>query len=285
MALTGDPDTLSASFVAWPYVPDANRDSILAVLRDALDGTEGSGVSHVLPGLGAQTVSVFHHPGATRPWHVWFVEHPTSDAWTDPPATIRQASPLFETGLADHLESDPAVTVTDVSPDATELVHAFLPDRPAGYADQTDDTPIVRSRDDSTTPIPDVVPLRLRVRSGLATRAVRGLAWLTARTPAWLEARFDSATQPILEAEGMQTETLLLHRQPDGDDIWWYMEADDMGQVETAYYESWNPIARLSEHALGLILEAPDRVLAHPVEASEFELLLHAVAPTRGGLP
>ncbi|WP_269782707.1 hypothetical protein [Halobacterium wangiae] len=37
----------------------------------------------------------------------------------------------------------------------------------------------------------------------------------------------------------------------------------------------------LAEHVLGWLLERPARVLAHPVEASDFELLAHAVDTDR----
>jgi hypothetical protein len=267
-----------ACFVSWPLRVDA-VDGLRATVARELDGADGSGVAELLPESGVSTTSVFIYQDH-RPKLVWYVEHDGGDAWAEPAAAVRDASPLFPT-LADHCDSRPATVVADLDPDAVEVVHASLPDRPNAYADRSGGLPTVLSGNDADAGVPDVVPLRLAIRPGLGSLLARVGAGLVDRTPDWLEAKFEAASHDVMADEGMYTETLLLERTPDGYDLWWYMESGGMAQVYEAYYESSSRIARVSEHVLGWVLERPERVLAHPVEASDFELLAHAVDAKR----
>jgi len=267
-------------FVSWPLRATALDDIRETVIAE-LDGAEGSGIAELLPVDGVETVSLFvHNPDDGRPTLVWYVEHDRDYEWSDPAAVVREHSPLFP-ALAEFLTDGEPNVVAAASPDTTLLVHANLPGRPRAYADRSEGLPIVLSANDSGGEVPDVVPLRLAVRSGLGSLVARAFAGLFERTPAWLEAKFEAASLDVMEAEGMYTETLLLERTDAGYDIWWYMESGDMEQVGEAYYETDNRVARVSEHVLGWVLERPERVLAHPDEASEFELLAHAVDPDR----
>lgn len=267
-------------FVAWPLDPGA-ADAARTTVRDELADAAGRGVNPLLQDAGAATVSVFlRRPESDAPQLAWFVEHDDREAWADPAATIRDQSPVFD--RLDSVLADGRPTVVAVSAtDATEIVHAALPGRPVAFADQTDALSVVCSGNDSTVSRPEVVPLVLDVRGGIGSVLARGLTWLVVRTPAWLEAKFEAASLDVMEAEGMYTETLLLSRDPDGYRVWWYMESGGMDDVAEAYYDSDSRIARVSEHVLGWMLERPGRVLEHPVEATEFELLAHAVDPGR----
>ena len=274
-------------FVAWLLDPEAVS-AVRNAVRDELEESSDSGVDSLLPGVDAATVSVFlRRPGGDAPQLAWYVEHDDGDAWTDPAAVIREHSPLFPE-VASRLAGGAPTVVADSAANATELVHAALPGRPGAYADCTDTLPIVRPQndpndasDDDPHGHPEVVPLVLRVRGGVGSLFARALAGLIVRTPAWLEAKFEAASLDVMETEGMYTETLLLESNPSEDAVWWYMESGGMEQVKDAYYDSDSAIARVSEHVLGWVLERPERVLAHPVEASEFELLAHAVDPGR----
>lgn len=247
---------------------------------EELPDAAGRGVDPLLPGVGATTVSVFlRRPETDAVQLVWFVEHGDDDAWRDPAAAIREHSPLFPR-VESALAGSPTVVAADAD-DATELVHAAVPDRPTAFADRTDALPIVCSGGDPGGDRPDVVPLVLGIRGGVGSLLAHGLAGLFARTPAWLEAKFEAASLDVMEAEGMYTETLLLERDAGGYRLWWYMESGGMEQVGEAYYESDSLVARASEYVLGWALERPERALVHPVEASEFEPLAHAVDPDR----
>lgn len=269
-----------ACFVSW-RVDAGAVDDLRTEVSAALEGAHGSGVDELLPLDGVSTVSLFAHDDGERPALVWYVEHAVGGRWRDPAAVVREQSPLFP-ALAEYLaDGDPNV-VADASADVVRLVHESLPGRPNAYADQTGTLPTVLSAGGDEE-IPAVVPLRLAVEPGLGTALARLFAGLMDRLAddGVVKRTFESWTEPILEAEGMYTESLLLERTEAGYDLWWYMESGGMEQVYEAYYDSTSRIARLSERALGRVLERPERVLAHPVEASDFELLTHAVAAER----
>jgi hypothetical protein len=263
-------------FVSWP-LRATGLDDLRETVVAELDDTEGSGLAELLPLAGVSTVSLFvHEPDDGQTGLVWYVEHDRDERWRDPARIVREHSPLFR-ALAEHLTADEPTVVAEGSPDATSVVHMSVPGRPRAYANRTDDLPAVLSDDDSDAGVPDVVPLRLTIRPGLGSLFACALAGLIERTPAWLEAKFEAASLDVLEDEEMYTETLLLERTGDGYDLWWYMEADNMEQVGEAYYETDNRVARVSEHVLGWVLERPEHALAHPTQASDFELLAHAV--------
>lgn len=268
-----------ACFVSWPLRDGG--EGVRAAAVSALDGADGTGLEAVLPVDGVSTASVFVR-GDDLSDLVWYVEHDGDEQWCDPAAVVREQSPLFP-ALAGFLAEREPTVVADGERDAVRLVHASLPGRPRGFADQTGELPVVLSADDADGGLPDVVPLRLAVEPGLGTAVARLFAGIVSRLAddGFVERAFDSWTQPVLEAEGMYTETLLLERTDAGYDLWWYMESAGMEQVGEAYYETDNRVARASEHVLGWVLERPERALAHPGEATDFELLVHAVAADR----
>lgn len=266
-----------ACFVSWPLRAGA-VDDLRAEVASALDGADGSGVDALLPVDGVATVSLFRRGRDGDSALVWYVEHAATDEWSDPVAVVRDQSPLFPEIAALLASSDPTV-VADASPGVVRLVHASLPGRANEYADRTGETPTVVSANDPDGGTPDVVPLRLAVAPGLGTLFARLFAGVSARLAddGPVERAFESRTEPVLEAEGMYTESLLLQRTDDGYVLWWYMESGGMERVGEAYYESTSAVARVSEYVLGRVLERPERALAHPVEASDFEPLAHAV--------
>ena len=275
-------------FVAWPLDAEAVP-TVRDAVRDELADADERGVAALLPDAGAATVSVFlRRADSDAPQFVWYVEYEDSEAWADPATVVREHSPLFQR-VASCLADGAPTVVAHSAADAVELVHAGVPGRPAVYADRTDALPAFCSGGDlndasSDAPgadRPEIVPLVLRVRGGVGSLFARALAGLFERTPTWLEAKFEAASLDVMAEEGMHTETLLLERDADGYAVWWYMESGGMERVKDAYYASDSAIARVSEHVLGWVLERPERALVHPVEASEFELLAHAVAPNR----
>lgn len=267
-----------ACFVSWPLEVDA-VDAVRGTVREELDGADGSGAVKLLSLEGVATASVFVYDD-DGPELVWYVEHRGDDEWENPAAIVREASPLFP-ALAAHLTSGTPTVISDSAPSSLEVVHASLPDRPNAYADRSGDLPTVLSGNDPGAGVPDVVPLRLDIRPGPGSLLARLGASLIVRTPDWLEAKFEAASLDVMAAEGMYTETLLLERTDAGYVLWWYMESGGMDQVYEAYYASSSRIARVSEHVLGWVLERPERALTHPVEASDFELLAHAVDTER----
>lgn len=281
----------TAGFVSWPLAPASTAVDVRGVLREELADADGPGVTDLLPDVGVSTVSVLLYSlgdensesreDDERPCLVWYVEHEVGEAWATPGRVIREHSPLWP-ALEPLLADGAPTVVAETAAGATEVVHAFLPDRPTSWVDEGDDLPVLLPPGEDGASEPDVVPLQLVIRPGLGSVLARGIAGLMDRTPEWLTAKFEAWTQPILEAEGMYTETLLLERTDSGYELWWYMEAGDMGQVKEGFEESDSYVARLSEPIFGLFLENPGRAFDHPVAASNFELLAHAVAGYRG---
>lgn len=276
----------TASFVGWSLA--APWEELDSFLISALGTSPASGADAILPHPDVETVSLFRDTGKDTPILGWYVEHEDSSAWKDPATVIRDTSPLFEQGLEGLLSDSPPRVIADGSEGIQELVHATLPQRPRTYPDQRSRLPILcgdpdgndaRSTDSNDTP--DVVLIRLKIRPGVGSALARLFGWLFDRTPEWLESRFETWTEPILEAEGMYTETLLLEHAAERYVLWWYMETGDMGQVYEAYEESDSRIARLSERVLGLALENPARIIQSPMITSDFELLAHAVSKDR----
>lgn len=134
----------------------------------------------------------------------------------------------------------------------------------------------------------DVVLLRLRVTPGwprrfmeLFVRILRAEQFVMRRGGRlgnafrqWLNARIE----PILDEEGMHTESVFLDRE-DGDlRLLWYMEAEDMAGVYEAFEESESALAQGG--VVRWLLEEPDEILSADVEG-DYPLLAHAWHPDR----
>lgn len=267
-------------------IAPGSADAVAELVREQLECRDGATVGALVPEDGVSTASLFveRTTDATDSL-VWYVEVEDAEShpWTDPVTAVVRGSPLFDAGLGDLLDTpDSARVYSGSSNRAAVLVHAHYPDRPKSTEARTDALPAFLSSADAG-PTPDVVLIRARVRPGWVTRFVRALAGLTDRLDddGWVERKFEDWTEPVLEEEGMWTESLFLERT-DGDcSLLWYMEAEDMKRVGEAYYETSNLVARISEVVLGRILEDPATVLDDPVTRSDFDLLAHAVASDR----
>jgi uncharacterized protein YunC (DUF1805 family) len=88
----------------------------------------------------------------------------------------------------------------------------------------------------------------------------------------------------MLEAEQMYTESIVLERRSEGYVLCGYMETEAMEGVYDAYYDTWNPVARVSEVVLGRVLEEPAQILEYPL-GTDIEVLAHAVDPDRPRRP
>ncbi|MDL5360940.1 DUF6176 family protein [Halalkalicoccus sp. NIPERK01] len=133
----------------------------------------------------------------------------------------------------------------------------------------------------------DVVLLRLRVTPGwprrvmeLFVRILRAEQFvmrrgrLGAAFRRWLNAQLE----PILDEEGMHTESVFLDQEGGDLQLLWYMEAESMKGVYEAFEESESALTegRVAEW----LLEAPEKILTTDVE-SDYPLLAHAWHPDR----
>lgn len=280
-----------------------------AAVRDLVLDWAGGTTDRLLDGTDVHTVSVFLDAGDS-PSLVWYVEVEDDGAprWTDAPATVREASPLFGAGLDEYLVEN-AGTRVDGDGGATLLEHARHPRRPAAFDPGRDDVPVIRSigsdgevpanppNDDAVEAAStstggravdgggsvEVVLLRLSVRPGLAERLARGLARVMNLfdDDGRVEGAFEEWSEPVLEDEGMYTETVYLDEGDHGQELLWYMEARSMDRVLEAYFETDNLVARVSEIVLNRLLVEPERMFEDPAERAGAEWLVHAVDPDR----
>ncbi|ELY59145.1 hypothetical protein C491_07386 [Natronococcus amylolyticus DSM 10524] len=224
---------------------------------------------------GATTASLILDAG-DDPELLWYVEVPRSATadWKDPESRVEAAFPLEHDALA----------AAEALVDRELLVHAVNPHRPR-TATGADDGPLVVSGaglDDGV----DVDLVQLHLKPGLAERLADRFAGLSRRVTAGeLElGPVERWSGAMLEAENMYTESIVLERRPDGYVLCGYMETEAMGGVYDAYYDTWNPVARLSELVFGRVLEEPAQILEYPL-GTGLEVLAHAVDPNRPRLP
>lgn len=211
---------------------------------------------------------------------LWYVEvvDAGADAWRTPDATVREASPLFEAGLADLLAGE--ATVHAGGRDGHRYVtHVTNPSRRARYADAVG-RPLVAPVAGDDLPIPvAIVSLALEpgVTSALAARAVDLVNRLKRfdRVRSWARDETDT-----VEAEAMYTESLLLEAVDDRQVVHYYMETEDMDRLYEAFSESNDWEARFSEWLFRRVLADPTAFLEPPLE-SDCEVLIHAVDPER----
>ncbi|RQH01318.1 hypothetical protein [Natrarchaeobius oligotrophus] len=215
------------------------------------------------------TVSVFLESFAGGSFLVWHVEGVCPD---DDPVSLVEGVALFR-ALAEHLELDGASVIEPV-------VFARHPERPGSVARSLDGVPFVLGSTDDDGEPPDVVVFRPRMRSGLPTTVIRWFQRLVAFFEGGrIERAFDEWTEPVVDAEGVHTETAFLE-EIDGD--WYcvnYLECESRERVWRAYHDSDDAVARVSERALRWSLDDPS--FLDRVPETRFELLVHAVNDRR----
>ncbi|AGB39713.1 hypothetical protein [Natronococcus occultus] len=222
----------------------------------------------------ATTASLFLDTGGESPSLCWYVEIPRSAIvdWADPESRVEAAFPLEHGAIGDEMAVDREL-----------LVHAVNPNRPR-TATGTDDGPLVVGPDGECGVDVDLVQLHLK--PGVAERLADRFAGLSRRVAAG-EVELgpvETWSAAMLEAEEMYTESVVLERRPEGYLLYGYMETAEMARVYDAYYDTWNPIARLSELVLGRVLEEPAQILEYPL-GSDVDVLAHAVDPDRPRRP
>lgn len=225
----------------------------------------------------ASTATLFLADDRDEPALVWYVEVPRSEIADrdDPERWIDSAFPV----------AHEAIDAAEESIDRELIVHAAHPDRPRGTravnADASDERSpgIVDPRDDRTV---DVDLVRIALKPGLPERLADWFAALSRRVAAGElgAGPVEEWSVEMVEREEMYTESTFIERGTDGYALVHYMEAEQMERVYDAYYDTWNPVARLSEVVLDRVLEEPDRILTYPL-GSTVEPIAHAVAPNR----
>lgn len=219
------------------------------------------GTAWLVGGDDVATVSLFSETtddAATE--LVWYVET-VGDRWESPAGELERRSPLLDAGLTDTL------AICDLAGrDATrQILHVQNPARPG-------------TREDC-----DVVMVRMPIERRPGTWLVRALTGAYTRLAGTRLLRgFEQSAAGIVEAERMWTETLWLERTRSGYAVRWYMEADDMDRVMSAYEESDDRVARWSNSFASTVFGAPVTELGHPADAMDAdgrELLAHATAP------
>ncbi len=275
------------SLMVRQRVDDA--DAARAAVRKWADGRDGD-VRDLLPVEGVTLATLFLDRAGDRPGRgegdalLWYLEVADDDApaWRDPVRTIREASPLFDGPLAQHLGATTVHRDGDGG-DHLLLTHATHPRRQERYAEHCGPSLVAPVAGDAL-PIP-VAVVTLRLRPGLRSR----LAWHVARTVDRLKSidavdRRAREQTDVIEAEAMYTESLLLERRPasEGHLLHYYMETESMERLYEAYEASDDLTARVSDWLLRRILAPADaeRFLTPPLE-SEAEVLVHAVDPRR----
>ena len=247
-------------------------ESVEAIIKSVSRTISEDDPSPLLSPEGATTASLFLNRNLTDPELVWYVELPRSvvAAWDDPEATVAEAFPFKHDALSD----------TDDIVERELLVHAVNSLRP-----RTDVSGGVASQgttDSGSDRIVDVALVNVWFDSGVPERLADWFAGLARRFKAGeLElGPIETWSTEMIDMENMDTESLFLERSANGYELLIYMEADEMQQVYDAYYDTWNPVARVSEIVLSWALRDPSPILDYPLE-TDFELLAHAVAPNR----
>jgi hypothetical protein len=131
--------------------------------------------------------------------------------------------------------------------------------------------------------VSDVVLLRAVVRPGLPERVFDALAAVRRRLDpdGPVERALRSWVEPVLDAEGMYTESLFLDRSGERYEVFWYMEAAEFERVNEAYAASEHPLTDGSERALGFLFEDAGRLFDATEDGGDFDLLVHAWHPDR----
>ncbi|ELY40054.1 hypothetical protein [Natronorubrum tibetense] len=258
----------AAAFLVDRRIDHDRVESVTDSVTETLVGHEST---RLLRLEGASTASLFLESGGEDPLLRWYVEVPRTVVaeWSDPESTVVNAFPV----------THDALSIPDESADRELLVHAVHPTRPRTIAADGSEPTTVIGPDEAAV---DVGLVRLDLESGVSERFADRFAAVSRDVIAgelelgWIE----SWSRAVLEAEAMYTESIVLERGSDGYTAYQYMETADMEGVYDAYYDTWNPIARVSELLAGRIFEEPARILEYPI-ADDIELLAHAIDPER----
>ena len=254
-----------------------NAARVSSVLSDTLADLSGEGTAGLTGLEGIATASLFLRSGDPA-WLVWVLEPATDATFDDPDVELRRSSPLYTDDLEDLLADGDEVLPNER---ARLVGHETLRGRPTTVEERADTLPVVLSDGRGPASPADAVLLRLAIRPGLPGRFLAGLVGLIGRLRGGrIEHLFRALSEPVMEAEGMYTETLVLEDVADGRFLTWYMEFADLDTVYEAYDDTSNPVARVSEFLLGRVLVDPAAVLTPPRDP-DFELLAHAVSPDR----
>lgn len=249
---------------------DDARTGLANALREAAEPERLLGFGRRGDGREPYTLSVFLETTDDRSFLIWHVEGQWPD---DDGSVVVESAPVFET-IEPTLETE-AMTVLEPS---TFVRH---PDRPRTVTRRTDGIPFVLGTEGEKRVPLDVVLFRPKIRSGLPETAMtwfqRSMDWFA--DDGWVERAVDGWTEPVIEDEGVYTETAFLERV-DGD---WhyvnYLECEDRERVWRAFHESDTLLTRVSEWVLRRTLEEPSFLDRLP--EPEFELLVHAVNERR----
>ncbi|MDB2282113.1 hypothetical protein PM030_09525 [Halorubrum ezzemoulense] len=287
----GGIDVFDSLLIRQP-IAEGETEAVRGLLADWVDGHRGGDARTLLPVDGVTLVTLFLDDGGFGRTGragddagrgdalLWYVEVADggADGWGTPDATVRSASPLFETGLADLLTGEATVHAGDRD-GHRYVTHVTNPHRRERYANAVG-RPLVAPVAGDELPIPvAIVSLALErgIPSALAARAVDLVNWLKRfdRVQSWARDETDT-----VEAEAMYTESLLLETIGDRQVVHYYMETEDMDRLYEAFYESDDWEARLSERLFRQLLADPAAFLEPPIE-TDCEVLIHAVDPER----
>lgn len=244
---------------------DAMRSELERSLREASDPERLVGIPGGDDGGEAYTVSVFLESLAGRSLLSWHVE----GRWDRTDGTgIVEGLPLFDR-LEKFLETDGRAAIEPT-------VYARHPERPTSVPRRTRSVPFLLGVDDHRAERPDVLVYRCAIRDGLPRRIVNGLQGLIEFFDGGrVERKFEEWSDPVIDEEGVYTETVAIERLDDG---WYYLnylECESRERVHEAFHESDSLVARLSEPVLRWTLADP--TFLDRVPESPFELLIHAV--------
>jgi len=267
-------------------IEDGRTRAVRDCLADWTAAADGGDVRTLLPVPGTALATLFLDRGAfggakaSGDALVWYLEVADADveAWGDPDRTIREASPLFDAGLAEHLLE--TGTVHAAGRRGHRLVtHATHPRRQERYAEHCGRTLVAPVAGDGL-PIAVAlltVPLKRGVVSRIVGAAVDAATWIkrSDRVSEWLRDRTDT-----LEQEAMYTESLLLAPGDDRLLLPYYMETEDVDRLFEAYERTSNADAVLADWVMRRVFEAPEKMLEPPIE-SDLEVLVHAVHASR----
>lgn len=248
---------------------------MVETVRSELESTIASSTDpEQIVGLGESTevgaihtLSIFLESIEDRSFLVWHVEG-------DGGPELVEDSSLFA-ALRGHLDIDARLTIEP----ATYVAH---PERPRTVPRQVTEVPFFLGSGHETLERPDVLIYRIQIRAGLPTWLARKfegvLSWFEGRDNL-IERQFERWTVPVIDDEGVHTETAFL-QTIDGECYYVnYLECESRERVLTAYQESDNAVARVSEWILRWSLADPS--ILDRVPETPFELLVHGVSGQR----
>lgn len=132
----------------------------------------------------------------------------------------------------------------------------------------------------------EAILLRVKLKSNAVQLFVRQLPEIRAHLPesAILTIALRRFFETILQIEDLYTESLFLDRREDGDQVFWYMEAEDISQFyeyfETAL-DANSLLAIVAKEIICRSIENPEKALSYSENPDELELFLHGTNPTR----